>query len=211
MTYFAWLLVALATPAGSPDWDRFRGPNGTGVSTDQAVPVRWTDREGIVFKVPVPGVGNSSPIVCRGSVFVQSAAVDGTARHLLAFDAATGRQRWAGTVPGARARIHPQNTLASSTPASDGSRVYCVFWDGERLGLYAFDFAGSRQWKADLGPFASQHGAAASPVVYGGRVFVADDQDGTAAVVAFDAASGREVWRAERRGFRACYSTPFFA
>jgi outer membrane protein assembly factor BamB len=75
--------------------------------------------------------------------------------------------------------------------------------------LVAYDLEGSLIWKKDLGRIASQHGAAHSPMVYAGKVYLANDQDGSAVLLAFDAKSGQTSWRVERKAFRSCYSTPF--
>jgi outer membrane protein assembly factor BamB len=100
------------------------------------------------------------------------------------------------------------NSLASSTPATDGKRVYAYFWDGRDTGIHAFDMEGNPLWHYDLGGFTSQHGPGASPIVYQDRVFVLSDQDGASRVVALDAATGNLAWEAARQPFRACYSTP---
>jgi outer membrane protein assembly factor BamB len=91
----------------------------------------------------------------------------------------------------------------------DGERVYAVFWDGKDISLSAFDLQGKHLWKTDLGGFTSQHGVGMSPVVHDGRVFLNNDQDGASAVLAFDARTGKELWRAKRQAYRTCYSTPF--
>jgi outer membrane protein assembly factor BamB len=91
----------------------------------------------------------------------------------------------------------------------DGKRVYAVFWDGRNMLVAAHDLDGKFLWKHDLGEFASQHGAAVSPMVCDGKVIVTNDQDGSAELVALDARTGDVAWRAPRRAFRACYSTPF--
>lgn len=201
------LLSALPVVAG--DWPRFRGPNGAGVAPDRDVPVRWSAGDGVLWKTALPGIGNSSPIVSAGRVFVQLSAPDGSERSLVCLDAGRGKVLWSKNFPGHRAHTHPRNTLASGTPAADGERVYAAVWDGKDLVLVAFDFGGKLLWQRDLGRFASQHGAGHSPVVEDGRVFLADDQDGSAALLAFDAKTGKPLWRAERKAFRACYSTPF--
>jgi outer membrane protein assembly factor BamB len=203
------LLLAATLPAGAGDWPRFRGPNGAGVSPDRDVPVKWTAADGVLWKAPLPGVGNSSPVVCAGRVFVQAAARDGSERRLVCLDAVGGKVLWSEAVPGRRGHMHPRNTLASGTPAADGERVYVAVWDGKDLALLAYGFDGGLAWRRDLGRFSSQHGAGHSPVVHDGRVFLAADQDGSAALLAFDAKSGKPLWRAERKAFRACYSTPF--
>src|SRR5207253_2544865 len=95
------------------------------------------------------------------------------------------------------------------TPATDGERVYSLFWDGDTMALYAHDFRGKQLWKHELGKLISQHGAGHSPMVHDGKVFFANDQDGSAVLLALDARSGETVWEAKRKAFRACYSTPF--
>lgn len=203
------LAVVLALAAVAADWPRFRGPNGTGVSDDKNIPIRWAEGDGVLWKVKLPGAGNGSPVVQGGRVFLQAASDDGKDRMMLCLDAASGRTLWARPVPGGKAKINRKNSLASSTPALDGDRVFGLFWDGDTVSLHAFDVRGKPLWHRDLGGHASQHGFAASPMVHDGKVIVADDQDGTAALVAFDASTGKPMWRAERRAFRACYSTPF--
>jgi outer membrane protein assembly factor BamB len=84
-----------------------------------------------------------------------------------------------------------------------------VFWDGDKITLFAHDFQGKEVWKRDLGTFTSQHGAGHSPMVHDGKVILANDQDGSAVLLAFDAKTGKPAWEAKRKAFRACYSTPF--
>jgi hypothetical protein len=205
-------LTCAAAHAG--DWPRFRGPNGTGVSADKDVPIQWTATEGVLWKTPIPGRGNSSPITWGDRVFIQSSAADGSERWLLCLNAASGEVLWKQSAAGAAAYTHPKNTLASSTPATDGDRVYAVFWDGKDLLLNAYDFKGVPVWSRNLGGFVSEHGAGISPIVYDGKVILADDQgDKTdkppSRVLAFHAKDGTDAWKAERKSFRASYSTPF--
>jgi len=200
--------LLLGTPARPSDWPRFRGPNGTGVSGDKDVPVTFTDKANLLWKVAIPGVGNSSPVVCKGRVFLLSAAKDASSRMILCLDARSGKTLWTERLPGRRARIHSLSSWASSTPAVDGARVYAAFWDGRAITLYAYDLDGKFVWKHPVGSFQSQHGAGASPVVYGGRLFYLHDQDGDSEVLCLDAKTGKELWRKPRKAFRACYSTP---
>jgi outer membrane protein assembly factor BamB len=198
-----------ALPAAADPWPRFRGPNGTGIASDKNVPVRWSEGDGLLWKVPIPGVGNSSPIVWGERVFLQSASRDGKERLLLCHSAVDGKVLWTRTIPGAPARTHPKNTTASSTPATDGERVYALFWDGKEVSVHAFDMDGKPLWNIPLGSFTSQHGPGTSPVIHGGKVFIANDQDGSSALVALDAHTGKIAWQAPRQAFRACYSAPF--
>jgi outer membrane protein assembly factor BamB len=203
-------LVVFSTPfASAADWPRFRGPNGTGIANDKNVPVRWDDKHNVLWKVPVPGLGHSSPVVWGDRLFVQSASTDGKERLLLCIDVKTGKTRWTRTVNGFKAAKHAKNSLASATPATDGKRVYAAFWNGAEIVLAAFDFDGHPQWSRNLGTWTSEHGPGASPVVYGEKVYFANDQDGVSHVVALEAATGEVSWKMERKAYRACYSAPF--
>lgn len=201
-------LVPASTFAGS-NWDRFRGPNGTGVVTDQEVPVQWSEKDGILWKVALPGLGNCSPVIRDNKLFLQSATEDGKERLLLCLDASTGKTLWQQKVTANKARTHAKNSLASSTPAVDGERVYVLFWDGEAVALHAYSVDGKPVWQRPLGEFKSQHGPGTSPIVWQNLVFLNNDQDGKAILYAFDAKTGKTVWQADRPPFRACYSMPF--
>jgi outer membrane protein assembly factor BamB len=204
----AALALLLVTTAAADNWPRFRGPNGTGVSADKDVPTKW-DEGGFLWKVALPGLGNSSPVVWGDRLFVQAAPRGGKERQLVCLSASTGKLLWARSVKGRSAKIHNKNSLASSTPATDGERVYAAFWDGSDILLAAYDMDGQPVWDRPLGKFRSQHGAGASPVVFQGKVYFANDQDGTSTLYAFDARTGKTVWQAQRPAYRACYSAPF--
>jgi len=201
-------LLALSVVASASDWPRFRGPNGTGVSPDKNVPVKWT-AENVLWKVALPGSGNSSPVVMGGKVYVQTASPEGAKRALVCLSAVDGHVIWSREVPGKTAHTHKMNTLASSTPAVDGNKVFAYFWDGAAVALHAFDLDGKPLWNTELGTFKSQHGPGSSPVVHGDRVFVNHDQDGAAKIVAFNTADGKVAWEQPRKAFRTCYSIPF--
>jgi outer membrane protein assembly factor BamB len=200
---------ALVCTSAGADWPRFRGANGTGVADDNRVPLSWNGKEGVLWRTAIPGVGNSSPIVWGDRLFLQSASEDGKERLLICVNVNDGKIAWTRQLPGNRARMHQKNTLASSTPATDGERVYLSLWDGADLTMAAYDFQGNLVWKKGLGTFTSQHGAGTSPMVWEKNVYLADDQDGTSTLYALDARSGAVTWKKDRPPFRACYSTPF--
>jgi outer membrane protein assembly factor BamB len=203
---FYWAVASVA-PAPAANWPRFRGPNGSGIAQDQHIPVQW-DKQTVLWKAVLPGVGNSSPVVWGDRLFLQAASPDGTERFLFCLNTADGKVVWSRSVPAARAPTNARNSLASSTPATDGERVYVVFWDGKEVGLYAYNFQGDFLWKHGLGGFKSQHGAGASPMVFEDKVILANDQDGASVLVCLDGKTGKTVWEAPRKPFRACYSTP---
>ena len=91
--------------------------------------------------------------------------------------------------------MHQDNTMASSTPATDGERVFAAFVDDQGMKVVALDFDGKIIWTARPGTYFSNHGFAASPVIYGGGVIINGHQDGTAFVVMLDRKTGDELWR----------------
>ena len=147
----------IASQTFAADWPRFRGPNGTGIVDDPGVPAKWGLND-VLDKVEIPGRGNSSPIISKGKLFLQSASDDGSERMMLCYDARTLKHLWTAKVPGGVGKTHSKNTLASSTPAADGERVVGLFWDGRDISLHAFDYAGKDLWHTPIGSFTSQHG-----------------------------------------------------
>jgi outer membrane protein assembly factor BamB len=204
------IVLALTSAAVGDNWPRFRGTDGTGTPPDKDIPIQWTKDDGSIYwKTPIPGVGHSSPVVWGDRIFLQSSEKSGEKRYLLCLDAGSGKVQWQKSIAGKKAHINQRNSLASSTPAVDGERVYTVFWDGEKIGMYAYDFSGKLLWQRDLGGFESQHGPGGSPIVYDGKVIYANDQDPSARLIALDVKTGQVAWQQPRKHFRACYSTPF--
>jgi outer membrane protein assembly factor BamB len=212
------LLLLVAGLCSAGNWDRFRGPNGNGDGGDFTLPDTLT-KDNVIWKIEVPGIGHSSPVIWGDKLFVQTSATDGSSRSLVCFNALTGEKLWsegikASSVTKGVGGIHNLNSLASSTPATDGERVYTVFWDGKRLIAVAYTFAGKEVWKKDIGTFAGDHGFGGSPVVSDGRIFLNNDQgvkegDGTpSSLLALDAKSGEVLWKMPRKSFRACSSAP---
>jgi len=206
---FAFLGLFLLTPLlTAADWDRFRGPEGLGTATDKNVPVDFSPATAL-WKTTLPGKGNSSPIVSKGKIFLQSASEDRTKRMFFCVDAASGKIDWTRDVKGASGTIHRKNSMASCSAAADGERVYIVFWDGDEISFTGWDYAGKMLWRKELGKFKSQHGPGLSPMILGNQVYLNVDQDDLAEVIAFDTKTGDIAWKKSRTAFRASYTTPF--
>src|SRR5438876_1134646 len=93
------VLLLAAAAASAANWPRFRGPNGTGIADDKDVPVKWEDNA-ILWKLPLPGLGNSSPVVWGDRLFVQAAPRGGKERLLLCIGVADGKILWSRSMPG---------------------------------------------------------------------------------------------------------------
>jgi outer membrane protein assembly factor BamB len=68
---------------------------------------------------------------------------------------------------------------------------------------------GTDAWSASLGPFVTQHGGGTSPVVHGGLLIIANEQDGPGScLTALDRATGAVRWKTPRRSYQFSGSTP---
>lgn len=181
---------------GARYWPRWRGPSGQGLVAGTNFPDRWSSTENVAWKVPVPGEGNSSPIIWGDRIILTTAYDGGRRLSVLALRRSDGGTLWETPVPqGRNDWVHAKNGHASSTPATDGTRIYALF--GSR-GLMALDMEGRIQWRADIGPTDNYHGPAGSPLLYKDRVILYQDQARDAFVAAFDTRTGRQVWRTRR-------------
>lgn len=114
-------------------------------------------------------------------------------------DLATGKSIWQKTAHTGkpRTRIHPNNSYATETPATDGEVLIAFFG---MTGLYCYDLEGKQLWNKDLGSYPTQMdwGSASSPVIHGEWVYIQCDNDKSSFLVALDKTTGDEAWRAAR-------------
>src|SRR5207247_2432204 len=106
---------------------------------------------------------------------------------------------------------HLKNSFASETPVTDGELLYVYFGS---IGLVAaLDLNGKTVWTKELGSFGTlrngaEYGSAASPVLYKNRLYIVNDNLTQSFIAAFDAKTGRELWRTNRQE-AGNWSTPY--
>jgi outer membrane protein assembly factor BamB len=213
------ILAVLATGnAVAADWLQFRGPQGAGKTDAKGLPVTWSAQKNVLWKIPLPGFGASSPIIVGDRVLVTcyrgyglDAEKPGEQKNLKlsldAFDVTTGKRLWSAMVDPTLPdkdyqRFLPEHGYASATAASDGQAVYAFFG---KSGLHAFSLEGKTLWSAAAGAGTHNFGSAASPLLYENLVIVNACVESDA-VIAFDKKTGREVWRTE--GIERAWSSP---
>ena len=168
-----------------------------------------TKGDGVAWTTEIPGEGHSSPIVLGKRIFVTSAVPDTEERLLLCLDRDSGKELWRRTVlTSLLERKHRENSWASSTPATDGQRVFVSFLDGVDAVVAAYDLDGKQLWLARPGQFTSQHGYSSSPVVFEDKVIINGDHDGDAWIAALARDDGRTLWKIDRENKTRSYCTP---
>lgn len=203
--------LLLAASLSAQEWTRFRGPNGTGISEAKDIPETWTEKD-FRWRVALPGVGHSQPVIWGDRIFLTTASKDGNERLLLCLHRGDGRELWRKTYSLPTPPPMSKNaSFANGSPVVDAERVIAYFVSAEHYWVRAFDHAGQELWSRDLGPLESQHGHGVSPMIFGSTVIVVNDHSGESFVCALDLQSGRTVWRTPRRSAKfdgTAYGTP---
>lgn len=197
--------LALAISTGfAAEWPQFRGPNASGVSLDENIPVEFGPGKNVVWKTAVPP-GHSSPAIAGDRIYLT--AVENEKLFTIALDRGTGRILWRREAPRNRKHVieRPANSPVSASPVSDGRNVYVFFQD---FGLLAYGPDGNELWRMPLGPFNNPFGHGASPILTGDTLLMVVDQDTGSFLLALDKKSGRTLWRTERPHAQRGYATP---
>ena len=201
------LLIVLTSSSllAETNWPRFRGPAGTGASSEKGLPVSFSSDD-IAWKTPLEGRGQSSPVIWGDKIFLTASSDDGGRRFVICLDRNNGKILWQHDAPwsGQPEKLHKMNSYASATCATDGEYVVAFFGRG---GLHGFDTDGKRLWSRDLGVFESPWGTAASPLIVGDLVIQNCDAENDAFMLAVDKKTGREVWKTPRPKLRG-WCTP---
>jgi outer membrane protein assembly factor BamB len=212
------------------NWPQWRGPLANGVAPCANPPIHWSETNNIHWKTALPGKAHSSPIVFGDSIYVLSAlpvgeaqkpvyddapgvhdSVPVTHRHqflALALSRRDGRIKWSKVLreEWPHEGGHETGSLASSSPITDGERLYVNF--GSR-GLYCLDPNGEVKWQKDLGRMHTlhAHGEGSSPVLHGDQLIVCWDHEGDSFLYAFDKVTGKVLWKTTRDE-KTSWSTP---
>lgn len=231
-------LLAVASLAAAPlpqatGWMQWRGPFNTGMAVGDG-PLRWSDTDGVLWKVPIPGRGHSTPVVVGDRMFLTTAVptgrgtapagrlrgggggADAGLEHrfdVLAIDRGTGRTLWqrTSTVATPHEGYHrTYGSFASNSPVTEGDRLYAFF--GSR-GLYAYSLDGTLLWQKDFGVklrMDNGFGEGTAPTLHDNRLILHFDHLDGGFLTMLDPATGRELWRVSRSE-RFNWAAPFVA
>lgn len=229
------LATSIGNLASAENWPQFRGADASGVARKAQLPVEWSADKEILWKIELPGVGWSQPIVWNDKVFLTSAESDQQKKpattnkgpggavyeggaapkdiphkwKLICLDLSTGKLLWERIAHEGPPviPIHANNTYASETPVTDGEHVVAYFG---MCGVYCYDFDGNLKWKDELGPRRMQYGwgTGSSPMLYENLVYLQCDNEEASFLAAYDIKTGDQAWRIERDE-KTNWSTPY--
>ncbi len=199
------LLVLNVTLLQAEEWPQFRGPDGQGHSSQEKLPLNWSETENVRWKVPVPGSGWSSPVVQAGRIWLTSARDEGRSLRAVCLDLETGKllhdlEVFRRENPGS---INSKNSYASPTALLEGERVFVHYGAN---GTAAVSTDGKVLWRNRL-QYQHGHGPGGSPVLFEDLLIVACDGTDVQYLAALDKEDGQIRWKSERQGYMA-YSTP---
>ncbi len=185
-------------------WNQFRGPGGNGVAPgEKALPGDLGAEDSLRWSCEIPP-GHSSPCIWGERVFVTGA----TDRDVqtLCIDRNSGEVLWSrSALTDTFEGRHSINSPATPSPTTDGQHVFVYFGS---CGLICYDFEGKECWLRRMRIPENMYGTAVSPILAGGKlVFLRDNAQGSF-LEAIEPATGETIWRKEREGFTAGWSSP---
>lgn len=205
-------LLLLSPTVGAEDWTEFRGPGGTGTGSATGLPVKWSDSENLVWKTELPGLGGSSPITLGDRIYLtcysgygiepNEGSDEDLMRHVVCLDRASGKIIWKkdfkpqlpeSAYRGGNSARHGYST---STPATDGERLYVFFG---KSGVYCLDLDGKQIWHKDVGSGTHGWGSGASPRLYKDLVIINASVE-SRSLIALKKDTGEEAWKVPVRG-----------
>lgn len=208
------IVVFLTQALSAENWPQFRGPGGKGISQEQNLPVRWSEKENVAWKTPMPGYGASSPIALNGKLFVTCYSGYGMGRnrgkmedlrlHIVCIDSKNGRFVWHKQIKPIlpESKTVRDHGYAAQTPVTDGKFLYIFFG---KSGIFKFDLDGNQIWQTSVGTKTHAWGSGTSPVLYENMVIINASVE-SKSLVAIDKNTGNQVW--QTGGMDSSWNTP---
>ncbi|MDA1314046.1 MAG: PQQ-binding-like beta-propeller repeat protein [Acidobacteria bacterium] len=205
--FFAAVFLLLSGPLTAADWPQFRGPTGQGVSEDTGLPIQWSEKENVAWKVAIPGTGWSSPVIKDGQLWLTTATEEGRSLRAIRVDIESGEivhniEVFREEKP---TKKHEKNSYATPTPILEDGRVYVHFGP---QGTAALSDAGEILWKNQELSYVPGHGQGGTPELAGDLLVISCDGTDQQFVVALDKTTGKIRWRTLRKDAAMAFSTP---
>ncbi len=190
-------------------WSAFQ--NGAGnLTTAQNLPVTWSPKTNIGWKVELTGYGQSAPVVWKSLVLVTSILGANKEQNVVsAYDVKSGKLRWQQKFASSMPKpAHDLISRAPATPCVDKAGIYAFFESGD---FYALTHTGAMRWQRDIGKDYGKpkniYGLGTSPVQNQSDLFLLIEDENPSYLLRIDKNTGRTLWKADREP-RTSYSTP---
>lgn len=206
------VLIALVPTALAKNWPQWRGPDGTSLAAPGAYPTKFSPSENVVWKVKLPGLGSSTPVVWDDRIYV-TCGIDGQ-DGVVAYDW-SGQEVWRKTLGVERPGKHKNGSGSNPSPITDGKNLVVYYKSGTVASL---TLDGQVRWQVNLqekyGEDTLWWDLGTSPVFAGGHIVVAVMQEGESYVVALNPEDGKVVWKTDRtfpvqKETGQSYTTPY--
>jgi outer membrane protein assembly factor BamB len=183
------------------NWPQFRGPGGQGISYARNVPLNWSSSSNIVWRVEIPGLGWSSPVLRGRRLYVTTAVMpqenSNPSLRTLCLDASNGKIVWDTEVFGhiGTTNIHNKNSHASPTPVVEDDRLYVHFG---HQGTACLDLDGKVLWRNTTLKYSPVHGSGGSPILVDESLIFSCDGASDPFVAALNKKTGQIIWKTAR-------------
>jgi outer membrane protein assembly factor BamB len=195
-------LISRTVPA--EDWPSWRGPSGTGISSETNLPTEWSPEKNVAWKLALPGPAGATPVVWGNQIFLTS--VNDAGELLLMSVDTSGKVQWQQVVASGNQNARgDEGNSASPSPVTDGRHVWTFMGEGT---LACYTVTGQQVWKQNVqdayGKFSIQFGMSSTPVLEDGKLFLqlihgeGNPQTREAVVVALDGLTGKQIWKVDR-------------
>src|SRR5438445_9527417 len=121
-------LLVLACKAQAGPWPGWRGPDGNGISKEKDLALRWSTKQNVRWRTPLPQRCNSTPVIWDSRIFITQPIEKENRCIVMCFNRQDGNLLWQTSVTGAeKEATYPDNPPGSSSPVVDGKRVIAWF------------------------------------------------------------------------------------
>lgn len=192
LSLLAVVLVILSTGVRAADWPQFRGAGRDNVAQEKGLLRSWpAGGPEVLWKVPV-AEGYAGAAIKGDRLYINDYDVEKKAHWVRCLSMADGKDLWGWSYP---VTIRPNHGITRTVPAVGDTLVFSL---DPKARLHALDArTGKLVWQKNLieeyratipGWYVGQN-----PLLDGDRLVIATGGD--ALLVAFDQASGKEIWR----------------
>ena len=192
------LCLSLVTcSAAAANWPQWRGPTANGSVDDPAAPATLNPDENLLWKLQLPGLGSSTPIVWNEHIML-TCDIDG--RDTVVCYDFNRKEIWRHRFGKSVQARYKTASSCNPSPITDGTCIYVYFKSGK---VAALTLTGTLKWEVNLqkryGEDTLGWDLGTSPVLADGKLVIAVLQNGGGSYLAsLDCETGKEVWKIAR-------------